>query len=54
LIPNTFTLLPRLVSTNFGTSSYQCSLSNFPLFQCIYYSGAEHKIYHVSFCVFVC
>jgi hypothetical protein len=47
---NVVTLPSRLVSTNFGTWSYQCSLSNFiPVsFHMLKYS--YHKLHNISLC----
>jgi hypothetical protein len=41
------TLTPRLVSTDFGTCSYQCFFYLIvPLFPCICWSVAVHSLYH--------
>jgi hypothetical protein len=49
---NMVTLPTWLVSTDFGTCSYQSSLSNFtPSSTYVYWSVVEHTLYHVVWCI---
>jgi hypothetical protein len=43
-------LLSWLVSTDFGTCSYQCFCPTLRLFPCICWSVVVHTLYHVSVC----
>jgi len=47
---NMVTLPSWLVSTDFGTCSYQCFLSNFTPVSCICWSVVVHTLYHVFLC----
>jgi len=44
------TLPPWLVSTDFGTCSYQCFFPVVPLFPCICWSVVVHSLCHVFLC----
>ena len=47
---NIVTLPPWLVSTDFGTCSYQCFCPFVPLFPCICWSVVVHTLYYVFLC----
>jgi hypothetical protein len=45
-----FTFPPRLVSTDFGTCSYQWFCPIVPMFPCICWSVVVHSLYRVFLC----